>query len=310
MTGFGAASATWETSPQERVSVSIEIRTVNGRFREIKVRQPYGPATETAIRRRLEGGIGRGRVEVLVQSRPATVDDHGGSGNEASVLGSVGVDPDAVLQVVLGVREAERISSQAGLELAPPNALEIFRFIQTNRAAITSVETTAPPGLAALVDQAMAGVLELREREGAALEQAIRALLGDVRRAREGLQIVVENEPARGRAKVREWLEAHAQSLAPEVDAGRVEQEVAFLLLKGDVSEELARIASHVHQMEQVIAEVAHAGQGKTLDFLAQELFREISTVGSKLASYEGRALVIELKAAVERIREQVQNVE
>jgi uncharacterized protein (TIGR00255 family) len=87
-----------------------------------------------------------------------------------------------------------------------------------------------------------------------------------------------------------------------------VAQEVALLVAKADVAEELARIDSHLAQARAVLAESARTGQGKTLDFLSQELLREITTIGGKIQ--QGSAIVIEAKGIVGRIREQVQNVE
>ena len=90
----------------------------------------------------------------------------------------------------------------------------------------------------------------------------------------------------------------------------RVAQEVAVLVQRGDIEEELARLASHLVQFRGVLTAPAQVGQGKTLDFLSQELFREITTIGSKITSHAGSAAVIAAKATIERMREQVQNVE
>ena len=94
------------------------------------------------------------------------------------------------------------------------------------------------------------------------------------------------------------------------VDRERLAQEIALLVVRGDVSEELARIASHLEQARAVLAQPAQVGQGKTLDFLSQELNREVTTIGSKITSHAGSAVVIAAKGTIERIREQVQNVE
>ena len=82
------------------------------------------------------------------------------------------------------------------------------------------------------------------------------------------------------------------------------------MVARGDVAEELARIASHLTQLREVVGSAAAPGQGKTLEFLAQELLREITTIGSKITSHDGSRIVIEAKGTIERIREQVHNVE
>jgi len=94
------------------------------------------------------------------------------------------------------------------------------------------------------------------------------------------------------------------------VDRDRVAQEIAVIVARGDVAEELARIASHLAQLRETVAGPAASGQGKTLEFVAQELLREVTTIGSKITSHEGSRLVIEAKGTLERIREQVHNVE
>jgi uncharacterized protein (TIGR00255 family) len=94
------------------------------------------------------------------------------------------------------------------------------------------------------------------------------------------------------------------------VDRDRLAQELALLVVRGDVSEELARISSHLEQARSVLAAAPEVGQGKTLDFLSQELLREVTTIGSKITAHAGSAVVINAKRTIERIREQVQNVE
>jgi uncharacterized protein (TIGR00255 family) len=95
---------------------------------------------------------------------------------------------------------------------------------------------------------------------------------------------------------------------APELD--RVRQEVAALLLRGDVTEECTRVAAHLDHVGEVLAAPARAGQGRALDFLCQELAREIGTIGAKIGALAGTRVVLAAKATLERLREQVQNVE
>src|SRR5690606_39637737 len=101
-----------------------------------------------------------------------------------------------------------------------------------------------------------------------------------------------------------------ARADAGAIDRERIAQELALLVVRGDVSEELARITSHLGQARGLLGAPAEVGQGKTLDFLSQELLREVTTIGSKITSHAGSAVIIEAKGTIERIREQVQNVE
>jgi len=96
----------------------------------------------------------------------------------------------------------------------------------------------------------------------------------------------------------------------PMPDEVRIAQEVALLATKSDVSEELARIGSHLARFDETLAAPAAPGQGRTLEFVGQELVREVTTIGSKIGNHVAAALVIDAKGTLERIREQVQNVE
>jgi uncharacterized protein (TIGR00255 family) len=109
---------------------------------------------------------------------------------------------------------------------------------------------------------------------------------------------------------LRERVDACAAALGTRVDGEQLARELALVLARADVSEELARARAHLVQAREVIAAEAGPGQGKTLDFLAQELVRELTTAGSKVADHEGARSVIAAKGTIERIREQVQNVE
>ena len=108
-------------------------------------------------------------------------------------------------------------------------------------------------------------------------------------------------------ARVRELCQA-AQVAMP--DDARLHQEIALLASKADVAEELARLDMHLSRMDAVLSAPATVGQGRTLEFVAQELLREITTIGSKVVNHAAAARVIDAKGTIERIREQVSNVE
>lgn len=297
MTGFGAAGSVVEVAGQP-MRLGVELRSVNQRFLEVKIRQPFGGAAEQALRRRIEARLKRGRVDALVNLQGA-----GGAG-----LGPA--DVERIAEVLVQAQQVEAQARRLGLpEPAPFSALDVLRLVAARAGGDGPI--AAPPELDALVDAALDALCTMRDQEGAALAAAIaeqaailqqHAATLDAGRAGEGERLVT-----RLRDRIGGLCEAAGVSPPPPE---RLAQEVAALVQRGDIEEELARIASHLEQVRAVLGAQASPGQGKTLDFLAQELFRELTTIGSKITSHTGSAVVIAAKGCVERIREQVQNVE
>ena len=300
MTGFGAATRIITIDGQAQV-LGVELRSVNQRFLEIKARPPFGLAAEQELRRRVEAQLGRGRVDLLVHLQPQ-------GAAEASA------DVSRFTPLLIQLRELTALARSNGLEVTPPNPLDIFRFVSGQRVASASaVETPieAPPELGAVLDEALAALAGMREREGAALVQVLGALADELTQHAEVLRHSLVGEAERLQDRLAEKIAAlcvRAGVSPPSPE--RVAQEVAVLVQRGDIEEELARLASHLAQVWGVLTAPAQVGQGKTLDFLSQELFREITTIGSKITSHAGSAAVIAAKATIERMREQVQNVE
>lgn len=306
MTGYGAASQAWDAAGRGRVRVDVEARSVNGRFLEIKLRQPFGGALEPKLRAVVERYVGRGRVEVSVFVRrdaPAAA--------ENDPLAGLGLDAEKVAMVAAAAAETQRVATEAGLEVLPPTSLEVLRFCGGIKAAPADEKPEVPPFVEELIAGALRELAGFRTTEGAALEATLRDLSAQLAAATRTLTRLLPPEAERIQARVTARLaELTTRAGAPALDPSRVAQEVAVVLARGDVAEELARIDSHLGQMTSALDAPASVGQGKTLDFLTQELHREFTTMGSKLTSHEGSRIVIEGKAIIERIREQVQNVE
>ncbi|MEZ4453622.1 MAG: DUF1732 domain-containing protein [Nannocystaceae bacterium] len=302
MTGFGVARRTWEAGDRPH-AVVVEVRGVNQRFLEVKIRSPLGAAIEPVIRQRVEARVGRGRLDLAVFSQ--RVDEPGAGPSE-------GPRVDAVLA---RLAELRRSILDAGLEVSPVNPLELLEYLnRPSRPQAAAPEAPAEPPEAlvlACVDDALAGLMVMREAEGQALEVVLRDLLAALEAQVAELAASLDGEAERLHERLHERVTALCQRAGVEgLSVERVVQEVALWVQRGDVSEELARIDSHLAQARGVLDAPAHAGQGKTLDFLSQELFREITTIGSKITSHAGSGLAIAAKGSVERIREQVQNVE
>jgi uncharacterized protein (TIGR00255 family) len=185
--------------------------------------------------------------------------------------------------------------------------LRVPDFIQVD-ASDAELDDAEKEQFTAVVRAALTALQSMRQREGVSLRDDMSARIRSMRERREGLL-------ARRDALVAEMLEAYrtrVQEIAGqagiEIPADRLAIETVMMVEKGDVAEELSRMASHFDQFDTALA--GKEPSGKRLDFLCQEILREINTLGSKSKSSELRAATIELKAEVERIREQVQNVE
>jgi uncharacterized protein (TIGR00255 family) len=304
MTGFGVADRSW---PERGVRVRVELRSVNSRFLELKLRQPFGVAVEHELRRAIEARLGRGRVDISIRIEGA------GELTEDPLL-ALGIERERIAPVLAALGNLADAAYQASFQVSHPTSLDLLRFLVSAGGSKTgSAEALeiAPPFLGEVVDEALGRLLGMRETEGHALAGTLTGLLDElaeqIRRVEQSL--VGERE------RIHDQLVERCNALLARVDAGaidgeRIAQELALLVVRGDVSEELARITSHLGQARGLLGAPAEVGQGKTLDFLSQELLREVTTIGSKISSHAGSALVIAAKGIIERIREQVQNVE
>lgn len=305
MTGFGGAQRSADTE-RGRQRIEVEIRAVNGRFLEVRLKQPFGPKTEQALRKLVDGRLGRGRIEAAVHVRTEGTDD-----DAASPLAKVGVEPERLADAVAAAAAAEAAAARAKLSLSAPSPLELLRFAGSIRQPNSGASPAAPPFLSELFKEALDELCAFRAREGAALENVLAGLADDLEAEVERIAGLEPEERARLASKLAERArELGVQVGAAAPDPERIAAEVALMVAKGDVTEELDRIASHLAQLRGTLAQDASSGQGKTLDFLTQELFREVNTIGSKITSHAGSRSVIACKAIIERIREQVQNVE
>lgn len=287
MTGFGVGRAALADG-----QVALEVRSLNHRFLEVRVRMPaeasdQGFFVEQLCRERLK----RGRYDVTVRLEGASaaqpmVDVERGAALYASLCALRDrVAPGAEVPLALLTSMPDMIRSDGTLPL------------QDLRAAIDRAFVAAVGDLNAM-----------RDTEGDALRSELEALLGAARKVRKQIAARSPELVAVYRKRLSERIARLKQELPSEVEPGRLETEVALLADRTDVTEELARLASHFDQFEQLLAQADPVG--RRLDFLLQEVAREANTIGSKCQDAELSHLVVELKAEVERMREQVQNIE
>jgi uncharacterized protein (TIGR00255 family) len=162
--------------------------------------------------------------------------------------------------------------------------------------------------LAGLVREAFKQMTMMREREGESLRNDISSRMKSIRELNEQLARHRDDVRSELLASYQQRVQEIASMAGTDVAQDRIAQEVVIMVEKGDIAEELTRLGHHLDQTEKAIA--GREAAGKKLDFLSQEMLREINTMGSKSRSAAIRTLVVELKTELERIREQVQNVE
>jgi uncharacterized protein (TIGR00255 family) len=288
MTGFGAGRG--EAGDE---AISVELRSVNGKFCEVKPRVPRElAALEPELVKTIKGRISRGVVDAFVRREAG-----GGRGSVPRadlVLAGAYAKAFRDLKESLGLAGEPSVQDLAAME------------------GVISIGDSAPDAEAAAsaLQQALSGAIDaldqMRRREGEALARDLAARLDAIEK---GAREVSRLAPLQVDA-VRERLSARIAELTRGVslDPARLVQEVAVFADRTDVTEELTRLASHLAQARELIASQAPAG--RKLEFLVQELNREINTIGSKSQHAGIAATVVELKAELERIREQVQNVE
>jgi len=289
MTGYGAAVL--ET---DALRASVAVRTLNHRYLEIAVHVPRRLLPlEGDIKRRVQSRLERGRCEVSLQATPGA--------DEATVVAAPRPLVGALVDALRQVKTDHQLQGEVGLS-------EVARFPGM-------LELVEQPGaldegrrqeILGLLDRALDGLEGMRLAEGAHLETDLRGRLAAIAAAGEKVSAGV----AAARSMRREALLARVRELVADLglDEGRLYQEVTRLVERSDVEEELQRLRSHVAQARALLD--APGPCGKRLDFLAQEMAREANTMGSKLVSAGLVHEVVTLKAEVERLREQVQNVE
>jgi len=289
MTGFASASAA-----VGRWSLAVEIRTYNSRHLDMAVRLPAGYADlEEPVRSLIAARLTRGRVETRIH-----IED------SATALGSVEAD----LARARSVRSAlEQVKRELGLPdpVTLDLLLEAGGLLQTIQPAADLAAAGAL--LEGVVIQALQDLDGMRTTEGYALAldlgrrlTAIEGALNEIGRYAEGL-------PAAYLERLTERLSVLTQG-RPEMDPARLAQEAALLADRCDISEEIVRAQSHLQQF-RTIMDSAEAG-GRKLNFLLQELNREFNTMGSKIGNAAAAHEIVAVKTELEKIREQVQNIE
>ena len=290
MTGFARASASGGD-----VDVDVEIRSVNSRFLEVSVKAPRCfSAVERDVKGILQKIHRRGRIEVSVTRRMrATYSETGQDWGD--VYRDVHTYAGACKRY--GVRGDTLGGFLANLVLRQDLAPTEQQLADESELAL----------LVSVINEASQELARARQAEGKGLYEDISSRIGTLRRVRDQIGSAMSGASERLRDRMRERLKLLTEEVT--IDPVRLAEEVALLADRVDVAEELSRLEIHLGQFSSTL--LGHAdGVGRKLDFLTQEIGRELNTIGSKAQDAVVQGLVVDAKAELERIREQVQNVE
>jgi uncharacterized protein (TIGR00255 family) len=288
MTGFGRG----ETARQGR-AFTVEIQSVNHRFLEVRCRLPKRLAgLEPRVQRAVQQRFARGHFEVSVQEKDL-------EGRTRTLK----VDLPLARQYVELLRALQRemdLPGQVTLEMLAGQRELIS--VEESEESVEEVWVELEPALTTALD----GLAAMRCQEGAALVEALRRHLDEIEEVLGAVLGRTADLVTTHRTRLRERVADLLEGRLP--DPLRLEQEVALLAERGDVAEECDRLRSHLQQFRDTLGQAGP--QGRRLDFLLQEMNREANTIGSKAADAGLARDVVELKTAIERLREQVQNLE
>ncbi len=289
MTGYGRGEA--EAQGQKW---TVELRSVNHRFLELSLNLPkHLWPLEDRFRKLIKSRIARGRVDMHLSWE--------GTGERGP---SLRLDPGLVAEARAVLEEL-----RAAGGLAEPLKLEHFlhfsEFIVTRERETLDLEATWAL-VSEAVDQALTVLEKMRLAEGQALAGEMAGHLKSIRQEHRGIVTQAALLPQAWQERLSARLAELLQS--GTLDESRLAQEVALLAERRDLSEELARLESHLAQFEETLAGQGPAG--RKLEFLLQEMVREVNTIGAKAGDLVISQAVLTIKGALERLREQVQNIE
>lgn len=291
MTGFGRGE-----SKTEKYSFTVEIKTINHRYLDINIKLPRRISfLEEWIRQIIKKDILRGRVEVFIK-----MDMHGQSESKLSLDTELAKNYNDILHTIKKELDIEEKISLSTITRFPD-------IIKTTENEIDSDEIKND--LFSGLNSALKSLKDMRELEGRELVKDInnrlKILSGNIDII-EGLSSTVE-EDYRQRLKLK--MEEILKSFNVQPDEQRILQEAAIYADKSSITEEIVRFRSHILQLETITKNSGEA-IGRKLDFLIQEMNREANTIGSKSSNIEITSKVVDIKSELEKIREQIQNIE
>lgn len=292
MTGFGRAEGRVGSS-----QYTVEIKSVNHRFLDIRFRLPPSLTLfESAFSEKLRSHFERGSFDVTIKHRLAPL------GGVVATGMKFAVDESALASFLDSVESLKKKNLK--VEVSLDSLVTAGRIIIPVEES-ESAENLVDP-IKGIFDLAAAQMKEMREKEGIKTKEILKQGIAELLSFVQKLEKLAPEQPKR----IQEKLKGRIQqwSLPGQVDPQRLELEVAFYSEKADVAEELTRLTAHAKAFLELLE--TKQGVGRRLDFLTQELNREVNTLSSKASILEMTQLAVEIKTCIEKLREQVQNVE
>ncbi|MGG1685350.1 YicC/YloC family endoribonuclease [Pseudalkalibacillus sp. NRS-1564] len=287
MTGFGRASNVYEG-----VQVTIEMKSVNHRYFDGTFRMPKAVFhLEGRMKKAIQSYVSRGKIELYL-----TID---GADLQSS---NVQVDWHLLDQYIMILKQAtERYHLKEDLSASTMMNLNVFQ-VNEKEHNIDQLEES----IFYTLNQAIHKLVEMRQIEGKALDQDIRQKLANMNDQMTSISHLSHEVTTVFENRIRTKLESFKE--LDEVDEARILSEVAFLADKASIDEEIIRLRSHLAQFHDILS--SDGVVGRKLDFLVQEINRELNTIGSKSQHHKISQHIVDLKSEVEKVREQVQNIE
>ena len=289
MTGFSR-----HENQNENLTCKVEIRSVNNRFIDINTRLPKSLAPlELPLKKMVKSKCARGSFDIII-----AIEKNGDS--EANVE----VAPNLPLATEY-LNAFKKIQEGLGLK----GEIDINTILSQRdvvKPELKKVEDSSEEIVLQTVDKTLTGLVKMREEEGKNLEKDI---LNQISRIK-ALGKLISTKQSITVQEFQDKLKEKIQTLTTgiEIDPARIAQESALLADRCDVTEELVRLESHLDQFNKLVS--SHEPQGRKLEFLTQEINREVNTMGSKTIDLEVSKAVIEMKSCLEKIREQLANIE
>ena len=285
MTGFGAADAQWETW-----ICQVEIRSVNQRFLDIRCRLPFGFQTmEPEIKKQIKAVSSRGKIDCSIKLEKGASEE------------KLKLNLERAQRYNELLTEFEALSGRkVGVDARDLSSLNI---IEENKSG-------EPPEKCEKVIQeclsrALEGLQEMKEREGQAMQSDIQQRLSSCGNIVNSIEKLSQAEPERFRDRLQERFSQLTEGV--EINPERLEQEIALLADRLDISEEVVRFRTHLEHMDDILSQ--HE-VGKKAEFLMQELNREVNTMASKSNHAKISQASVQIKSELEKVREQLQNIE
>ena len=299
MTGFGTAE-----TKVGGATVSLEVRSVNNRHFKCVVRVPEGmESLEAELESRCSRRLGRGSVTISLRV------------TEAETAVAARIDPERLAQYMAQLAKslpdaaARAINDDAAARASVIASLLALPGVVVSDGGASFLHSVQPAALA-LLDEACDRLLAMRTIEGVALRDHVKACAATLSERLSSVRVRAPKVVAAYQERLRQRVNALLAEVGAAVEPSDLLREVAVFAERSDIAEEVERLAAHLAQLDGLLADSNPEPVGRTLDFLAQEMLREANTIASKSADADISRHVVEMKTAIDRIKEQAQNAE